>query len=97
MLATSLALALLMWLWRPIRGSVWSIGLRQAWLRPRGIRYSSPSFTERGLYSLIRHPLMAGFLIVLWATPRMTTGHLLFAAVATRTSTPQRDDPREKT
>jgi methanethiol S-methyltransferase len=114
-LAASLALALLMWLWRPIRGSFWSIsgsaavlpdagyalgwlvvvgstfminhfdlfGLRQAWLRARGMRYSSLPFTERGLYSLIRHPLMAGFLIVLWATPRMTTGHLLFAAVAT--------------
>ena len=114
-LATSLALALLFWLWRPVGGTVWSLpgpgavalwagyaagwvvaisstflishfdlfGLRQAWLHARHIGYSPPPFTERGLYRRIRHPLMTGFLIIFWAAPTMTAGHVLFAATAT--------------
>ena len=58
-------------------------GLRQAWLHIRGIGYTPPAFTERGLYRRIRHPLMAGFVIVFWAAPVMTAGHLLFATAAT--------------
>ncbi len=58
-------------------------GLRQAWLHARGTRYSASPFTERGLYRRIRHPLMAGFVIVFWAAPVMTAGHLLLATVAT--------------
>ncbi|HEU5420989.1 MAG TPA: hypothetical protein VFV41_25105 [Streptosporangiaceae bacterium] len=58
-------------------------GLRQAWLAARGTPYTPPPFTDRGLYRQVRHPLMTGFLIVFWATPVMTAGHLLFAAAAT--------------
>jgi methanethiol S-methyltransferase len=58
-------------------------GLRQAWARARGARYTPPPFTERGCYRVVRHPLMTGFLIVFWAAPVLTVGHLLFAAVAT--------------
>jgi len=58
-------------------------GLRQAWLHVRRARYSTPPFTERGLYRRIRHPLMAGFVVVFWSVPTMTAGHLLFAAAAT--------------
>lgn len=114
-LAASLVLALLFWLWQPVGGTVWNLsgagagalwavyaagwaaavgstflishfdlfGLRQAWLHARRVRYSPPPFTERGLYRRIRHPLMAGFLIVFWSAPAMTAGHLLFAATAT--------------
>ena len=42
-----------------------------------------PAFTERGLYGRIRHPLMAGFVVIFWSAPTMTAGHLLFAATAT--------------
>jgi len=80
-LAASLVLALLFWLWRPVRPIVWSLpgqgtdvlwavyaagwaiavsstfavshvdlfGLPQAWLHARHVRYSPPTFTERGL------------------------------------------------
>lgn len=58
-------------------------GMRQAWLHLRGTGYTPPPFTERGLYRRVRHPLMAGFVIVFWAAPVMTAGHLLFAAAAT--------------
>ena len=59
------------------------LGLRQAYLHARGATYRPPPFTERALYRRIRHPMMAGFVIVFWAAPAMTTGHLLFAAAAT--------------
>lgn len=58
-------------------------GVRQAYLPARGRAYQPPGFTERGLYRRIRHPLMAGFLVVFWAAPTMTLGHLLFAAATT--------------
>jgi methanethiol S-methyltransferase len=114
-LAASLVLALVFWLWRPLSGTVWDLsgpaaavllavygagwalalgstfvishadlfGLRQAWLYARGAAYRPPAFTQRSLYRVVRHPLMAGFVIIFWATPTMSAGHLLFATAAT--------------
>ena len=114
-LAATLALALLFWLWRPVGGTVWSLsgppadalwavyaggwvaafsstflishsdlfGLRQAWLHARRVKYSPPPFTQGGVYGRIRHPLMAGFVVIFWSAPTMTAGHLLFAVAAT--------------
>ena len=58
-------------------------GMRQAWLAFRGERYTDMGFRTPGLYSLVRHPIQVGFLIAFWATPVMTAGHLLFAAMCT--------------
>ncbi len=55
-------------------------GLRQVWCRFRGRPYREPPFQPGALYARVRHPLMLGFLATFWATPRMTMGHLLFAA-----------------
>jgi methanethiol S-methyltransferase len=54
-------------------------GLRQVYLRLRGLDYSPPRFTQRALYRIVRHPIMLGFLIAFWATPRMSFGHLVFS------------------
>src|SRR5215470_7463664 len=66
-LAASLVLALLFWLWRPVGATVWSL--------------PGPG---TGLYGRIRHPLMAGFMVIFWSAPVITAGHLLFAAAAAR-------------
>lgn len=56
-------------------------GLTQAWRRARDEPMRDSVFTEAFLYRFVRHPLMLGFLIALWATPHMTRGHLLFAVL----------------
>jgi len=58
-------------------------GLRQVWLRWKNRPYEPVGFRLVGLYRLVRHPLMLGFLIAFWATPTMTLGHLFFALMVT--------------
>jgi protein-S-isoprenylcysteine O-methyltransferase Ste14 len=58
-------------------------GLRQVYLRFRGLEYTPLNFTTRALYGFVRHPIMLGFMIAFWATPRMTVGHLLFSVATT--------------
>jgi protein-S-isoprenylcysteine O-methyltransferase Ste14 len=58
-------------------------GLRQVFLRLRGLDYTPLSFTERALYRFVRHPIYLGFVIAFWATPHMSLGHLVFACATT--------------
>lgn len=115
-LFSSLALALVLWQWRPMTATIWEVenqlpyyiiwgvhisgwvilllstfminhfelfGLKQTYENLVGKRPSQSSFTVRYFYQLVRHPIMLGFLIAFWATPNMTTGHLLFTWVCT--------------
>lgn len=58
-------------------------GLRQVYLRLKQQPYTPVPFVQRGLYRVIRHPIMLGLLLGFWSTPDMSYGHLLFAAGAT--------------
>lgn len=115
-LASSLALALVIVAWRPLPGVLWDargtpagalllaasaggwlllvaasflvshwelFGLAQAWRGLGGVDAraagATPELSERGLYGVVRHPIMLGFLVAFWCAPRMTTSHLLFA------------------
>jgi methanethiol S-methyltransferase len=116
-LAATLALALLLWQWRPIASPViwtverpagvlalqavfwlgWAIlltstflinhfelfGLRQVFARLGNRALPKAEFRTPGFYRYVRHPIYLGFLLGFWATPLMTTGHLLFAAATT--------------
>jgi protein-S-isoprenylcysteine O-methyltransferase Ste14 len=55
-------------------------GLRQVWLHFRRRDYVHPAFMTRWVYNYVRHPLMLGVLLGVWAIPTMTQGHLLLAA-----------------
>lgn len=58
-------------------------GVRQVLTNLSGRDYSPISFRLVGLYKIVRHPLMTGFLIAFWFTPTMTLGHLFFAIITT--------------
>src|SRR5205823_14930894 len=63
----------------PWSGLLWTVYALGWWTGT----YQSPPFRDRWLYAWVRHPMMLGLLVAFWATPRMTVGHLFFAAAGT--------------
>ena len=55
-------------------------GLQQAWFHMQSRQAAAPQLRHPFFYRWVAHPLYAGFLLAFWATPKMTLGHLLFAA-----------------
>jgi methanethiol S-methyltransferase len=54
-------------------------GLQQVYAHLRGRSAQSPAFRTPFLYKVVRHPMQFGVLLAVWATPRLTVGHLVFA------------------
>ena len=55
-------------------------GLQQAWSHARSKQAKAHELHQPFFYRWVAHPLYSGFIIAFWATPKMTAGHLLFAA-----------------
>jgi uncharacterized membrane protein len=54
-------------------------GLHQGYRVLKGLPEPEARFQKKGFYRFMRHPVQTGTLIGLWATPEMSTGHLLFS------------------
>lgn len=54
-------------------------GLRQAGWLTRSSTPSAGGLQVSGLHAFVRHPLMTGLLVAVWATPHLGASHLLFA------------------
>jgi protein-S-isoprenylcysteine O-methyltransferase Ste14 len=48
-----------------------------------GLAAASVALFDRVLYRWLRHPMYVGVLLGVWATPRMSFGHLLLALALT--------------
>ncbi|MEM8712366.1 MAG: isoprenylcysteine carboxylmethyltransferase family protein [Planctomycetota bacterium] len=58
-------------------------GLQQPWRALHGRPQAATSFQTPRLYRLVRHPIYLGMLMIIWAAPHLTVGHLLFSSVCT--------------
>jgi len=59
------------------------LGLKQVWSYWTSTAYQEAGLKTPWMYALVRHPMMFGTVLVFWASPMMTVGHLIFAGAAT--------------
>lgn len=55
-------------------------GLKQVWCQLNNMDLPELGFVTPTLYRVIRHPIYAGWLGIMWIAPTMTITHLVFAA-----------------
>src|SRR5258708_5459250 len=55
-------------------------GLQQVFFNLASKLPAPPRFQTPWFYKLVRHPMMLGLLVAFWAAPRLSLGHLMFAA-----------------
>jgi len=71
-------------LWSSYLINPWDMwGFRHVWAYIQGVPYKSLDIQVLGPYRWIRHPIMLGLFVAFWASPLMTLGHALFAAMMT--------------
>jgi methanethiol S-methyltransferase len=75
------------WLWAGY-GAGWAVAIAATYMVDHwefvGLRAGTGAgLSRRRLYGWVRHPMMTGLLVASWVTPRMTAGHLLYAAAST--------------
>lgn len=71
-------------LWSTFMISHWRLfGVTQAWNEFKGRSSEPDAFSTPALYKYSRHPMYFGILLVIWATPSMTAGHLSISLVWT--------------
>jgi methanethiol S-methyltransferase len=58
-------------------------GLQQAWRMDTETQSKTTTFRTPFFYKLVRHPMMTGILISLWAAPELTVGRLVFNTAMT--------------
>lgn len=58
-------------------------GVRQGVLHWKRETHSKSLFMTPALYRNVRHPLYVAWMVIFWATPSMTAGHLLLALMTT--------------
>ncbi|CAE6936530.1 isoprenylcysteine carboxylmethyltransferase family protein [Vibrio sp. B1FLJ16] len=59
------------------------MGLRQVYLYFRKLPYTPVAFTNRFMYRYSRHPMMLGFLLLLWSVPEMSGSRFFLALLFT--------------
>ena len=58
-------------------------GLRQIWSASTNRPMPKPKFVTPSLYRFVRHPMQLGMVLLVFGTPVLTVGHLIFAALMT--------------
>ncbi len=58
-------------------------GIRQAWMFANHQKYTPVKFNHHYMYRYSRHPMMAGLLVVFWATPDMSMTRFVLGLLMT--------------
>jgi hypothetical protein len=80
-LVAAATLWLVIWLWRPVPGSLWDAS--GTWLEPLLWAAFAVGWVKVLLALTRRHALDAGWLLIAWSAPVMTAERVLFAGILT--------------